>query len=157
MVSSSLASWQKNANRWASQFTRDSQLRRSSRAHSMTHPRFTLAKVFAGIAPMLFHCACNAATPQEACKDMTNKLVVIYNLYGYPARFHEDAKAVADPLAAAEQIVSGAYGATKYSLNKKWPGFFDWSALEVLKALERSQSPAAFHLTSLSNCLSRYG
>lgn len=87
---------------------------------------------------------------------MTNKLAVFYSMFEYPETFYADRKKVAAPVETAESLVSTAYGTTKFYLDKKWPGFFDWSVLTVLTALKESQSESTFRKTSLLTCMVRY-
>jgi len=87
---------------------------------------------------------------------MTNKLAVIYDLHGFPRAFDSQPRYKTNPIKTAENVVSGAYGETRNSLDKKWPGFFDWSAIAVLKALRASESPEAFRADAMLKCVERY-
>lgn len=98
----------------------------------------------------------HTASAPEACANMTFKLVFLYEQFGFPATFYSDKSWNAAPLVTAETVVGGAFGMTKHSLDKKWPGFYDWSTLAVLTALNESQSPSKFQLESLRNCIERY-
>ena len=97
-----------------------------------------------------------SATAEEACKNMTNKLSVLYEFYGYPKTFYQNEKKRISPIKTAEQLVSAAYSTTKWDLDKQWPGFFDWSSVTVLQALAESRVPSHFRRDSLSACIARY-
>jgi len=116
-----------------------------------------LARHAFAAATMACAASAYAATATEACKDMTNKLAVVYSVYGYPEAFYADQKRLASPVETAERVVSAAYGTSKGALDKQWPGFFDWSTLTVLTALKESQSRDTFRKSSLLQCLVRYG
>jgi hypothetical protein len=92
----------------------------------------------------------------EACDANVRRLATVYEMSGYPDSFHSNASQSSDPVKAAEQVVQTALGQTRSSLEKKWPGFFDWSTTEVLKALRDKKSTKNFRLDATVDCSTRF-
>ena len=105
---------------------------------------------------MAAHSAAHAGNVYEACKVMTGKLALEYRLRGYPKQFRLDEKDSKDPIKDLETTVGVAYLTTKRQLDAQWEGFFDWSVLAVLKAIEASESPNEFRVQAFQNCVAAY-
>lgn len=97
-----------------------------------------------------------AATPYEACKVMTDKLATIYQILGHPKEFNTNPRMQANPVETAEQVVGLAYGTIKSEMDKKWDGFFDWSSITVLTALQSSQTAKQFRVDAFLKCMTKY-
>lgn len=97
-----------------------------------------------------------AGSAYEACEDRSNKLRVIYDLYEYPVTFRSNKEKMAAPTKTAELVVSGAYGESRNTSEKKWPGFYDWSVQMVVDGLQQNLTPNAFKAYAMHKCMVRY-
>jgi hypothetical protein len=109
----------------------------------------------ATLAVLLVSPSAVAADTFEACKTMTAKLAMQAKL-----SYWDDLKGewgvIKDPMKSADLVVRGAYLMTKPELDKKWPGFYDWSALMFIKAWSRGMSPRDFQTSALVDCVSSF-
>src|SRR6185312_4604994 len=79
--------------------------------------------------------ASRAATPEQACKRMTENLAASAQLEYWSMTTNDgwDRRLLAgDLMQKADLVVSGAYNTAEKFLDQKWPGFWAWSEAEVL-------------------------
>jgi len=100
-----------------------------------------------------------AGTPEEACRVMTAKLAAsaqlsywdMFTNSGWSPLIHEG-----NTMKKAESVVEDAYKMRAKELNAKWPGFFEWSTAEVLKAWRYNWTPDELKQQGFLDCLARY-
>jgi hypothetical protein len=97
----------------------------------------------------------SAATAEQACRTMTEKLSVSAEIANWNS-IEEKWTFREGRLRSAELVVMGAYATNKRSLDKEWPGFFDWSVAAVLKAWRANLTPEEFTAVAYADCFSTY-
>jgi len=99
----------------------------------------------------------SADAAYEACKTNTGKLAVTYRMFGWPDEFHSDPSSKSDPVRAAELLAGVAYGMRKADMDKKWQGFYGWSAVMALSAAQSRMPPDEFRSVAFLKCVEKYG
>ncbi|AZM97240.1 hypothetical protein [Vreelandella venusta] len=98
-----------------------------------------------------------ANSAAEACGVMTQKLAVISgHTYwnGYENRWEKTSSRSLDE--TLDSMVIGAYQLTRSQLEERWPGFWDWSRQELLKAWQLDLNPDQLQSQAYSSCVLRW-
>jgi hypothetical protein len=102
-----------------------------------------------------------SATAEEACPGHEGQLSIYYEIDTLPDRV---AARNGEPAAAqkhtsmewANVTVISAYGVRRVDLNKKWPGFYDWSQIQAADGIEKRYGSDEFKERAVAACLAKY-
>lgn len=97
-----------------------------------------------------------ASDNYDGCKHMMAKLAIDYEIDTLGDRVNARKgiyTPVKDPIKRAERYLYSFYDGRKDTIDKKWPGLYQFSVLEAVDALDKKMEPEDFRIKATLNCI----